>query len=94
MERVLDIYERLYDPDSSFVCFDERLYQLLGDFLMPIPMKPERVERQDYHHKRNGTCMVLMAVEPLAGRRIVNVTEQKTKRDYAEFFMKALAASY
>ena len=36
---------------------------------------------------------VLMAVEPLAGRRVVNVTEQKTKKDYAEF-MKALAASY
>ena len=80
------------DPDR-IVCFDERPCQLLGDVLMPIPMKPGRVERQDYHYKRNGTCAVLMAVEPLAGRRIVNVTEQKTKKDYAEF-MKTLAASY
>jgi hypothetical protein len=93
MEQVLDIYERPYDLGHPVVCFDERPCQLLGDVLMPIPMKPGRVERQDYHYKRNGTCVVLMAVEPLAGRRIVNVTEQKTKKDYATF-MKALAASY
>jgi hypothetical protein len=93
MEQVLDIYERQHDPDYPVVCFDERPCQLLGDVLMPIPMKPGCVERQDYHYKRNGTCVVLMAIEPLAGRRVVNVTERKTKKDYAEF-MKALAATY
>jgi hypothetical protein len=93
MEQVLDIYERPYDPDSPVVCFDERPCQLLGDVLMPIPMKPGRVERQDYEYKRNGTCVVLMAVEPLAGRRVITVTERRTTKDYAEF-MKALAASY
>jgi hypothetical protein len=93
MEQVLDIYERPYDPDYPVICFDERPCQLLGDVLMPIPMKPGRVERQDYEYKRNGTCVVLMAVEPLAGRRTITVTERRTKIDYAEF-MKALAASY
>jgi hypothetical protein len=93
MEQVLDIYERPYDQRFPVVCFDERPCQLLGDVLMPIPMKPGRVRRQDYHYNRNGTCVVLMAVEPLAGRRIVNVTESKTKKDYAGF-MKALALSY
>jgi len=93
MEQVLDIYERPCDSQFPVVCFDERPCQLLGDVLMPIPMKPGRVQCQDYHYKRNGTCVVLMAVEPLAGRRIVRVTERKTKKDYAGF-MKALAASY
>jgi hypothetical protein len=93
MEQVLDIYERPYDPDYPVVCFDERPCQLLGDVLMPIPMKPGRVERQDYEYKRNGTCVVLMAVEPLVGRRVITVTARRTKKDYAEF-MKALAASY
>ena len=60
---------------------------------MPLPMKPGRVERQDYHYERHGTCVVLMAVEPLAGRRIVKVTEQRTRIDYAEF-MKSLASNY
>jgi hypothetical protein len=93
MEHVLDIYERPYDPRRPVVCFDERPCQLLGNVLMPIPMKPGRVEREDYHYKRNGTCVVLTAVEPLAGRRIVKVTQQKTKKDYAQF-MQALSVSY
>jgi hypothetical protein len=93
MEHVLDMYERPYDPRRPVVCFDERPCQLLGDVLMPIPMKPGRVEREDYHYKRNGTCVVLTAVEPLAGRRIVKVTQQKTKKDYAQF-MQALSVSY
>lgn len=93
MEQVLDTYEQPYDPRRPVVCFDERPCQLLGDILMPIPMKPGRVERQDYHYKRNGTCVVLMAVEPLAGQRVVKVTERKTKKDYAGF-MKSLASRY
>ncbi len=93
MEQVLDIYEQPSDPLRPVVCFDERPCQLLGDILMPLPMKPGRVERQDYHYERKGTAVVLMAAEPLAGRRIVKVTEQKTKKDYAEF-MKELSSHY
>lgn len=93
MEQVLDVYEHPYDPRRPVVCFDERPCQLLSDVLMPIPMKQGRVERQDYHYKRNGTCAVFMAVEPLVGHRVVKVTEQKTKKDYAEF-MKSLASRY
>jgi len=93
MEQVLDTYEQPYDARRPVVCFDERPCQLLGNVLMPLPMKPGRVERQDYHYKRHGTCVVLMAVEPLSGHRFVKVTEQKTKKDYAEF-MKSLALNY
>jgi hypothetical protein len=93
MEQVLDIYERPYDPLHPVVCFDERPCQLLGDVIMPIAMKSGRTERQDYHYKRNGTAAVLMALEPLAGQRIVKVTKQRTKKDYAEF-MEALAKHY
>jgi hypothetical protein len=93
MEQVLDTYEQQYNARRPVVCFDERPCQLLGDVLVPIPMKPGRVERQDYHYERNGTCVVLMAVEPLAGYRMAKVTEQKTKKDYAEF-MKQVAAHH
>ncbi len=93
MEQVLDTYEQPYDPRRPVVCFDERPCQLLGDVLMPIPMKSGRIERQDYHYERHGTCTVLMAVEPLVGHRIVKVTKQKTKKDYAEF-MKDLSSHY
>ncbi len=93
MEKVLNIYEQPYDPRRPVICFDERPCQLIGDVLVPIPMKPGQELRQDYHYKRNGTCVVLLANEPLTGKRIVDVREQKTKKDYAEF-MKQVARKY
>ncbi len=93
MEQVLDVYERPFDPDYPVVCFDERPCQLLGDVLLPLPMKPGRVERQDYHYARHGTAVVLLAVEPLEGLRHVSITQQKTKKDYAKF-MKDLAGHF
>lgn len=93
MEEVLDIYERDYNPQKPVICFDERPSQLIGDVVMPISMKSGQVQRQDYHYKRNGTCCVMMAVEPLAGKRIVEVKERKTKKDYA-LFMKKVEKAY
>lgn len=90
---MLDIYEQPYNPLKPVICFDERPCQLLGNIFQPLAMKPGRIEREDYHYKRNGTCSVLMAVEPLAGYRMVKVTKQRTKKDYAQF-MKTLAEAY
>ncbi len=89
----MDIYEQPYDPRRPVICFDERPCQLIDNILVPIPMKPGQELRQDYHYKRNGTCVVLLANEPLTGKRIVNVREQKTKKDYSEF-MKQVAQEY
>lgn len=93
MEEVLDIYEQDYDPQRPVVCFDERPCQLIDDVIAPIPMKKGQVLHQDHHYKRNGTCCVLIAVEPLAGKRIVAVKERKTKKDYASF-MKQIEKKY
>ena len=93
MENVLDIYEREYDSSRPVVCFDERPCQLIGDVLIPLPVEPGKPMRQDYHYERKGTCVVLLAVEPITGRRIVEVRRQKTKVDYAEF-MKKVASEY
>lgn len=88
MEQVLDVYEQEYDVKRPVLCFDERPCQLIGDVLVPIPIKPGQPKREDYHYERNGTCVVLLAVEPLSGKRIVDVREQKTKKDYAVFMQK------
>lgn len=93
MEQVLDVYEQEYDVQRPVLCFDERPCQLIGDVLVPIPIKPGQPKREDYHYERNGTCVVLLAVEPLTGKRIVDVREQKTKKDYAAF-MKRVAQEY
>jgi hypothetical protein len=93
MEDVLDLYEEPYDAKRPVVCFDERSCQLLQDMVEPIAMKPGNVRKEDYHYRRNGTANILMACEPLAGKRITQTTEQRTKQDYA-CFMKQIADSY
>ncbi len=40
--------------------------------------------------ERHGTAVVLLAVEPLSGKRIVEVREQRTKKDYAEFMQSVV----
>lgn len=92
MEQVLDLYEKTYDPDYPVLCFDERPCQLIDDIITPLPPQAGKASRQDYHYKRNGTAVVLLAVEPLTGKRIVEVCLRKTKKDYARFMKKALKA--
>lgn len=93
MERILDLYEQPYDPKRPLLCFDERPCQLIDDVLIPLPMKPGRSQREDYHYKRNGVCSILIAFEPLTGQRYAQVRKRRTKEDYAEF-MRELEAHY
>ena len=85
MEKVLDIYERPYDPVYPVVCMDETPRQLIGAVKEPIPMKESQPAHYDYEYRRCGTCNVFMANEPLAGKRITKVTEHRTKIDWAHF---------
>ncbi|MFK7873074.1 MAG: transposase, partial [Oligoflexales bacterium] len=67
--------------------------QLIEEIVTPTKTEPGREKREGYHYKRNGACVVLMAIEPLTGKRIVDVTMQKTKVDYSNF-MKKVSATY
>ena len=93
MEKILDLYEKPYDPKYPLVCFDERPCQLIDDVVAPIAMKPGRSKREDYHYKRNGVCSVFIAFEPLRGHRITHTRKRRTKKDYAHF-MKELAEKH
>jgi hypothetical protein len=62
---------------------DETAKQLLRDTHQPLPMEPGRVQRRDYEYERGGVVNLFMFLEPLAGRRWVDVTEQRTKVDWA-----------
>jgi hypothetical protein len=84
MEDVLDVYARPYDPKRPQVCFDEMLVQLIAETRNPLPPKPGQPERFDYEYKRNGTRNLFVFFQPLAGRRHVLITEQRTKMDYAQ----------
>ena len=89
MYDILDLYEEDYDPKRPIVCLDEKPKQLLRDKRKSIPMKHGCLERYDYEYIRNGTANIFVAVEFKAGKRVTQVTESRTRIDFAEF-MKIL----
>ena len=93
MERVLDIYKRPLDPRHPVVCMDESPRQLISETRTPIPCLPGQPARYDYEYRRCGTCNIFLACEPLAGKRIVEVTERRTRQDWAQF-LKVIADHY
>ena len=93
MEMVLDVYKRPFDPRNPVVCMDESPKQLIAETKIPIPPAPGRPARHDYEYKRCGVCNIFMACEPLAGKRMVSITERKTKKDWAAF-LEQIAALY
>ena len=93
MEMVLDVYKRPYDLRYPVVCMDESPKQLISETKVPLPASVGRPARYDYEYKRCGVCNVFLACEPLAGKRLVAVTERKTKKDWA-YFLEEIATQY
>ena len=93
LEQILALYALPYDPDYPVICFDERPCFLIGDTLLPRPMRKGEIEKQHYEYEKLGSCALLAAIEPLTGRRLGQVHERRTKREFTEF-CQALSASY
>ena len=89
----MDVYEQSYNPKRPVICIDERPCQLIGDAIVPIPIKPGSPKKEHYEYVRNGTYCIFLAFEPLAGKRLVCVKEHRTKIDYADF-MKMVSNHY
>ncbi len=70
------------------VSLDEASKQLVGEVATPLAAAPGQVAHYDYEYVRNGVANLFMMSEPLAGRRDVEVTERRTKKDYAECLRK------
>lgn len=88
MENLLSIYHLPYDVQRPVVCFDELPVQLLGEIAAPLSMKKNQPQRIDYEYKRAGTAVLLVAFEPLTGKRIVEVSLRRTKTDYCRFMQR------
>ncbi len=83
MDDVLDVYQRPVDPLHPLVCMDELSKQLVGEVAEPLPMAPGQPARCDYEYVRNGSANLFMFFAPLAGQRFVEVTDHRTKTDWA-----------
>jgi hypothetical protein len=93
MEQVLDVYKRPYDEDFPVVCMDESPEQLV-ETVHEEMIEPGKDKRVDYEYIRHGVVNIFMANEPLKGQRSVEVTESKTKKDWAKFVKRIADEMY
>jgi len=94
MEQVLDTYKKPYNEDFPVVCMGESPKQLIEEGRTAIPMIPSQEARVDYEYIRHGVINIFMANEPLKGKRMVEVTEFKTKKDWAKFVKRIADEMY
>jgi hypothetical protein len=84
MEDILDIYKLPLDPKKPVICFDEMTKQLIKNVRDPIPVKPGKPMKEDFHYEKKGIVNIFIFAEPKAGKRFVQVYDTKTSFDFAE----------
>jgi len=94
MEEVIEVYHRPPDPARPVVCVDEGGKQLVGDVREPLPVRVGSPAKEDYEYERHGVANLFLAFEPLAGRRVVEVTDRRTAADFARFLKRLLDEVY
>jgi len=94
MYDILDLYQEPYDPKKPVIGFDEKPKQLIGEKRKLIPMKPGKPEKYDYEYIRNGKANIFMAIDFKAGKRVTQVTDRRTKRDFALYIKYLIDECY
>ena len=88
---MLDTYQRPYDPRRPVVCFDERPCFLIGEVVEGLAPQPGKAAKEHDAYAKNGSAVVLAAVEPLTGQRLYKVHHQRNKVEYTSFMQKLVA---
>jgi hypothetical protein len=73
---------------------DEKPKQLTRETGTPLASRKGQPLRFDYEYERNGTANVFMFVEPLRGWRRVEVTERRTRLDWAQQIRQLIDVDY
>lgn len=94
MEDVLDLYAEEYDEKRPKVNFDETSRQLIADTRAPVGVGRGRPQRYDYEYERKGTRNLFIFCEPQTGWRHVEVTQRRTKTDFAHQMKWLVDARY
>ncbi len=89
----MDVYKRPWDALHPVICMDESPKQLIAETRTPIPCSTGKPARYDYEYRRCGSCNIFLACEPLAGKRMVKITDRRTKQDWAQF-LQDIAKEY
>jgi len=94
MEDILDVYTGKYDENRILICQDEVPRQLIGEKREPVPAGNGKIARYDTEYKRNGTCTIFMFAAPLKGWRRAEVTEHRTRLDWARQIKKLITVDF
>ncbi len=94
MEDVLEVYARPYNAKRPVICLDELSKQLHSTPHGSLALQPGQFAREDYEYTRHGTANLFLAVEPLAGKRTVRVTERRTAIDFAHELRRIVMEDY
>jgi hypothetical protein len=94
MEDVLEVYQRPHDPARPLVNVDELSKQLVGEVRDPLPARPGEAAKYDSEYVRNGTANLFVAFEPLGGWRHLEVTDARTRADFAAFVKSLVDGRY
>ena len=94
MEDVLEVYHRPYGEGEVLVCLDETSKQLVQETRQPRPSRPGAAMAYDYEYQRNGVSNLFMLFAPLEGWRRVEVTDRRTKADWARMVKKLVDEDY
>ena len=96
MEDVLEVYHRPYADNEVLdnevlVCLDETSKQQVKE---KRPPRPGAAGSFDYEYERNGVSNLFMLFAPLEGWRGVEVTDRRTKADWARVVKKLVDEDY
>jgi hypothetical protein len=93
MEKILWLYRLPYNPLRPVLCYDERPCFLIGELVAGVPMKEGMIAKEHYSYEKLGSCSLLATIEPLTGKRIADVYDQRRKIEFALHFQR-IAAMY
>ncbi len=94
MEDVLEVYHRPYPDNEVLVCLDETSKQQVKETRQPHPPRSGAVGYYDYEYERNGVSNLFMLFAPLEGWRRVEVTDRRTKADWARVVKQLVDEDY
>ena len=94
MEDVLEVYHRQFEDNEVLVCLDETSKQQVKETRQPLPARPGYAKAYDHEYQRNGVSNLFMLFAPLEGWRRVEVTDRRTRIDWARVVRKLVDEDY
>ena len=94
MEDVLEVYHRQFEDNEVLVCLDEASKQQVQETRQPWPPRAGAARAGDYEYRRNGVSSLFMLFAPLEGWRRVEVTDRRTRVDWARVVRQLVDVDY